>query len=99
MGLFSRKPSLKDETVKKYYEMIYGMRNSAAWGGKESAEGNSCAHRYVEFMLGGPCDEAKLKDAVELINTSRTDYPKSKLENQLKEYNKELKTLKKIYLR
>lgn len=95
MGLFSKKPSLADDTVKKYYEIIYGLRSSTTWGGKESAESNSCARRYVEFILGGPCDEAKLKDAVELINMSFTEYPKTKLENQLKEYNKELKGLKK----
>ena len=95
MGLFSKKPSLKDETVKKYYEMIYGMRTYLAWSGNESADKDSRARKYVEFMLGGPCDEAKLKDAVELINMSRVEYPKTKLENELKEFNKLLKPLRK----
>lgn len=95
MGLFSKKPSLKDETVKKYYEIIYGIQCSTTWGGNVSADEDSHAHKYVEYVLGGPCDEKKLKDAVELINISRTDYPRTKLENELKEYNKELRTLNK----
>ena len=98
MGLFSKKPSLKDlkdETVKKYYEIIYGMLRNTTWYGNESADEDSRAHKYVEYVLGGPCDEKKLKDAVELINISRTNYPSTKLENELKEYNKELRTLNK----
>ena len=95
MGLFSKKPSLKDETVKKYYEIIYGIQCSTTWGGNVSADEDSHAHKYVEYVLGGPCDEKKLKDAVELINISRTDYPRTKLENELKEYNKELRPLNK----
>lgn len=86
---------LSDDVVKKYYEMIYGMRTSLAWSGNESTDENSRARRYVEFLLGEACDDEKFKKAVELTNLSRTDYPKNKLEEQLKAFNKTLKELKK----
>lgn len=86
---------LSDDVVKKYYEMIYGMRTSLTWSGNESADENSRARRYVEFLLGESCDNEKFKKAVELINLSRTDYPKTKLEEQLKAFNKSLKEEKK----
>ena len=86
---------LSDDVVKKYYEMIYGMRTSLTWSGNESADENSRARRYVEFLLGEACDDEKFKKAVELTNLSRTDYPKNKLEEQLKAFNKTLKDLKK----
>lgn len=94
-GGVSLKNALQDETVKTYYQMIYDMKMHLGWYGNETADDTSRAKRYVEMMLGGPCQEEKFKMAVELTNLARTDYPQTKLEIELKELNKTLKTCKK----
>lgn len=81
---------LQDEIVKKYYDIIYDMRMSLGWFGKESAELNSRAKKYIELILDGTCDEECFVKAVELINLSNTDYPKTKLEKQMVDYRKSL---------
>ena len=81
---------LQDEIVKKYFNIIYDMRTSRGWFGIETADANSRAKKYVEFVLGGPCDEARLTKAVELIKLSRTDNPITKLEKQVVDYRKSL---------
>lgn len=93
MGLFEKlfwKDPLEDVTVKKYYEMIYSMKTSLSWYGRESDDKNSRARRYVEFLIGGTCEDDKFIKAVELINLSQKDYPNTKLEQELKAFNKSL---------
>ena len=81
---------LQDETVKKYFNIIYDMRTSRGWFETEIADANSRAKKYVELVLGGACNEERLVKAVEFINISRTDYPGTKLEKQLVDYRKSL---------
>ena len=85
---------LQDETIKKYYEIIYGMQLSTGRGYLAPKE-NIIAKRYVEFYLEQPCDETKLEKALELCNSTLGTIPNNKLEEQLYEFNKELKAAKK----
>ena len=81
---------LQDETVKKYYDIIYDMRTSRGWFGVEKADVNSRAKKYVELILGEACNEEHFVKAVELINLSRNDHPMTKSEIQLVNYRKSL---------
>lgn len=84
---------LQDEIVKKYFDIIYDMHMSRGWfgiDGTESADLNSRAKKYVELVLGGACNKERFVKAVELINLSNTDYPKTKPEKQLVDYCKPL---------
>lgn len=84
------KDPLQDEIVKKYYDIIYDMRMSRGWFGKEIADLNSRAKRYVELVLGGACDVDRFVKAVELINLSNTDHPNTNFEKQMVDYRKSL---------
>lgn len=81
---------LQDETVKKYYDIIYDMRTSRGWFGVEKADVNSRAKKYVELILGEACNEEHFVKAVELINLSRNDHPINKFEIQLVNYRNSL---------
>ena len=52
---------LADLTVKKYFEIVCGMRHTFLSSGEELVTGNVKAKRYVEYFLGGACDEEKLE--------------------------------------
>lgn len=94
-----------DEETKKYYEIIYWMRTNQRWYGKESTDENSRARKYIEFMLGEPCNEESFKKAVELTNLGHNYYPSNtkdklgielnaldnKLNNELAEVNNKLR--------
>lgn len=93
MGLFDNlfwKDPLADVTVKKYFEIICGMRHSFLASGPEPVIGNVKAKRYVEYFLGEACDEGKLTTTLELYNLSRADYPKDKTGKVLSDFRKEL---------
>lgn len=81
---------LQDEIVKKYYDIIYDMRMSLGWFGEESSEVNSRAQKYIELVLDEAYDEERFVKAVELINLSKTDYPKNKFEEKMVNYRKSL---------
>ena len=81
---------LADPKVKEYFNIIYDMRMSLGWFGEESSEVNSRAKKYIELILGEACDVECFVKAVDLINLSNTDYPKTALEKQMVDYRKSL---------
>lgn len=89
---------LADLTVKKYFEIVCGMRHTFLSSGEELVTGNVKAKRYVEYFLGGACDEEKLEKTLELYNISRTDYPKGKTEEVLSKFRKSLMNAKEYQL-
>lgn len=82
---------LADLTVKKYFEIICGMRHTFLATGREAVTGNTKAKKYVEYFLDGPCDEEVLEKTLELYNISRTDYPNGKVEAALSDFRRSLK--------
>ncbi len=71
---------LLDETVKKYYEILYWMGYNMDWRlpkGKDDIV-RSAARRYFELVTGEPCDEETFLKTVELLNIGR-GYSKDKL--------------------
>ena len=89
---------LSDPVVKKYFEIICGMRHSfLATGpaflatGPEPVTENVLAKKYVEYFLGEACDEQKLQKTLELYNISRTEFPNDKTEEILSDFRKSLR--------
>lgn len=62
MGIFNKLYNnyvpLSDDVERKYYEIAYGLFSSAG------SFNYSGIKKYVEFHLGQPCDEEKLKNAL-----------------------------------
>ena len=81
---------LADEVVKKYFEIIWSMRQSFLASEPEPVNDNIRAKRYVEYFLGEACDEEKLKTTLELCNRSLTDYSTDKTTQMLSDFRKEL---------
>lgn len=79
-----------DEIVKNYYEIIYWMKGNLSWYGKETTDENSRARKYIELMIGEPCDEEKFITAVEMTNMGTINTPKTILEKQIKDLKEKL---------
>ena len=94
MGLFDifkkEKNPLEDEIVKKYFEIICGMRHTFLATGREAITDNKRAKNYVEYFLGTECDQEKLEKTLELYNVSQTDYPNGKTETILSDFRRSL---------
>lgn len=82
---------LSDLTVKRYFEIICGMRHTFLVTGPEKVTGNEKAKNYLEHFLGGSCDIEKLERALELYNLSREDYPSSKEATIVSDFRKLLR--------
>ena len=81
---------LADPIVKKYFEIICGMRHTFLATGPEKVSGNETAKKYVEYFLESPCDEERLENALSLYNLSRNDSPNNKSEMILSDFRKSL---------
>ena len=76
---------LSDDVVKKYFEILCGLRLSGA------GISNTEVKKYIEFQLGTLCDDAKLQEALNLEALLKAEYPKTKKEEELKERVKVIK--------
>ena len=81
---------LADPIVKKYFEIICGMRHTFKSVGPEPEMGNNVVQSYVEYFLGEPCDLEILLKSISLYNRSRKDYPSDEIERKLSNYRKSL---------
>lgn len=81
---------LSDPTVKKYFEIICGMRKTFLLSGPENVTDNTLAKNYIEYYLGGPCDIVKLEKTLELYNMSRKDSSSDPTEKRLLNFRKSL---------
>ena len=85
------KDPLSDLTVKKYFEIICGMRHTFLSSGVEAVTGNEKAKNYVEHFLGCACDVEKLEKTLELYNLSRDDHPTDKEAIIVSDFRKSLR--------
>ena len=81
---------LSDPIVKKYFEIICGMRATFLSTEAEEVSNNEKAKKYIEYFLESSCDEEKLEKALSLYNMSRSDYPNNKTELILSNFRKSL---------
>lgn len=81
---------LADPVIKKYFEIICGMRNTFITSSSNKVSGYIKAKKYIEYFLKSPCDEEKLQKALELYNLSCKDYPQSKIEIMATDFRKKV---------
>ena len=106
LGKFSAKQTIdntikdpfEDQTIKKYFEIIYGMGNSLVLIDEEQVKDNERAKNYVEYFLNGPCDINKLEKSLELYNLSRAAFPKDEIAKIASNYSKSLSKSTTYYL-
>ena len=88
------KQNFEDETVKKYYNIIFAMIKSIGSNYLKSEKINLIAKAYVEKQLNESCDEEKLNEALELYKMSIKPIDKYSNKSEktvfLQEYNASL---------
>lgn len=85
------KQNFEDETVKKYYEIIFGMYKAIDGNWLKLSKREEIIKRYIEIQINGEVENEKLQIALELSKIARDTTDKSAIAEFLRDYHKELK--------